>query len=55
MNLGSLVIPVLLAGVAVYGLGKRVDVYAALTQIVIESSRQSVNKFLCASLPRRRA
>ena len=31
MNLGSLVIPVLLAGVAVYGLGKRVDVYAALT------------------------
>ena len=26
MNLSSLVIPVLLAGVAVYGLGKRVDV-----------------------------
>ena len=31
MNLGSLVIPVLLAGVAAYGLGKRVNVYAALT------------------------
>ena len=31
MSLSSLVIPVLLAGVAVYGLGKRVDVYAALT------------------------
>ncbi len=31
MNLSSLVIPVLLAGVAMYGLGKRVDVYAALT------------------------
>ena len=31
MNLSSLVIPVLLAGVALYGLGKRVDVYAALT------------------------
>ena len=31
------------------------NVYPALTQIVIESSRQSVNKFLCASLPRRRA
>lgn len=31
MNLSSLVIPVLLAGVALYGLGKRVDVYGALT------------------------
>ena len=31
MNLSSLVIPVLLSAVAVYGLGKRVDVYAALT------------------------
>lgn len=31
MNLSSLVIPVLLAGVAVCGMGKRVDVYAALT------------------------
>ena len=32
MNLSSFVIPVLLAAVAVYGLGKRVDVYAALTR-----------------------
>ena len=31
MNLGSLVIPVLLAGGAAYGLGKRGNVYAALT------------------------
>lgn len=31
MSLSSLVIPVLLAGVAVCGMGKRVDVYAALT------------------------
>ncbi len=31
MNLSSLVIPVLMAGVAVYGMGKRVDVYGALT------------------------
>ena len=31
MNLSSLVIPVLLAGVAACGLGRRVDVYAALT------------------------
>ena len=31
MNLSSLVIPVLLAGVAVYGMGRRVDVYGALT------------------------
>ena len=31
MNLSSLVIPVLLAGVAAWGLGRRVDVYAALT------------------------
>jgi len=31
MNLSSLVIPLLLAGVASYGLGKRVDVYGALT------------------------
>lgn len=31
MNLSSLVIPLLLAGVAVYGMGKRVDVYGALT------------------------
>ena len=31
MNLSSLVIPVLLAAVAVYGMGKRVDVYSALT------------------------
>lgn len=31
MNFSSLVIPLLLAAVAVYGMGKRVDVYAALT------------------------
>lgn len=31
MNLSSLVVPVLLAAVAVYGAGKRVDVYGALT------------------------
>ena len=31
MNLSSLVIPLLLAGVAVYGMGGRVDVYSALT------------------------
>ena len=31
MNLSSLVIPVLLAAVAVYGMGKRVDIYSALT------------------------
>ena len=31
MNLSSLVIPVLLAGVALYGMGKRIDVYGALT------------------------
>ena len=31
MNLSSLIIPVLLATVAIYGMGKRVDVYQALT------------------------
>ena len=31
MNLSSLVVPVLLAGVAVFGMGRRVDVYGALT------------------------
>ena len=31
MNLSSLVIPILLAGVAVFGMGRRVDVYGALT------------------------
>ncbi len=31
MNLSSLVIPTLLAAVAVYGMGKKVDVYSALT------------------------
>ena len=31
MNLSSFVIPVLLAAVAVYGMGRRVNVYAALT------------------------
>ena len=30
MNLSSLVIPVLLAGVALYGMGKRVDVYLTI-------------------------
>ena len=32
MSLSSLVIPLLLAAVAVYGAGKRVDVYGALTR-----------------------
>lgn len=32
MNLSSLVIPVLLSAAAVYGLGRRVDVYGALTR-----------------------
>lgn len=31
MNLSSLVIPLLLAAVAVYGMGRRVDVYSTLT------------------------
>ena len=31
MNLSSYVIPVLLAAVAVYGMGKKVDIYGALT------------------------
>ena len=31
MNLSSLVIPLLLAGVAVYGMGRKVDIYSALT------------------------
>ena len=31
MNLSSLVIPLLLAGVAVYGIGRKVDIYSALT------------------------
>jgi len=31
MNLSSLIIPLLLSAVAVYGMGKRVDVYGALT------------------------
>ena len=31
MNVSSLVVPLLLAAVAVYGMGKRVDVYGALT------------------------
>lgn len=31
MNISSLVIPLLLAGVAVYGMGRKVDVYSALT------------------------
>ena len=31
MNLSSLVIPLLLSGVAVYGMGRRVDVYSALS------------------------
>lgn len=32
MNLSSYIIPVLLAAVAVYGMGRRVDVYTALTR-----------------------
>ncbi|MEG1593485.1 MAG: nucleoside recognition domain-containing protein [Oscillibacter sp.] len=32
MNISALVLPLLLAGVALYGMGKRVDVYAALTR-----------------------
>lgn len=32
MNLSSLVIPLLLAGTAAYGMGRRVNVYAALTR-----------------------
>lgn len=32
MNLSSLIIPLLMAAVAVYGTGKRVNVYAALTR-----------------------
>ena len=32
INWSSLVIPLLLAGIALYGTGKRVDVYAALTR-----------------------
>ena len=39
LNLSSLVIPVLLAGVALYGMGKRVDVYGALTHGAEEGSR----------------
>ena len=31
MNLSSLVVPILLAAVAVFGLGRRVDIYGALT------------------------
>lgn len=31
MNLSSLVIPLLLAAIAIYGVGKKVDVYGALT------------------------
>ena len=31
MNFSSLIIPVLLAGVSIYGMGKKVDVYRALT------------------------
>ena len=34
MNLSSFVIPVLLAAVAVFGTGKRVDVYGALSTLV---------------------
>ena len=31
MNVSSLVIPLLLSAVAVYGMGRKVDVYSALT------------------------
>lgn len=39
MNLSSFVIPVLLAAVAMWGLGRRVDVYAALTRGAEEGLR----------------
>ena len=39
MNLSSLVIPILLAAVAAWGLGSRVDVYAALTRGAEEGLR----------------
>ena len=39
MNLSSLVLPVLLAAVAVYGLGKGTDVYGALTHGAEEGLR----------------
>ena len=39
MNLSSLVIPVLLAAVAAWGLGRRVDIYAALTRGAEEGLR----------------
>ena len=39
MSLSSLVIPVLLAVVAVYGMGRRVDIYSALTRGAEEGLR----------------
>ena len=39
MNLSSLVIPLLLAGVALWGLGQRTDVYGALTRGAEEGLR----------------
>ena len=47
MSLSSLVIPVLLAGVAVYGLGKRVDVYAALTHGAEEGLSVQIGRASC--------
>ena len=39
MNLSSLVIPVLLAGVALYGMGKRIDVYGLSLIHISEPTR----------------
>ena len=49
MNLSSLVIPVLLAGVALYGMGKRVDVYGALTHGDSKVGTLSVHSSICTS------
>ena len=46
MNLSSLMVPLLLALVAAYGLGRRVDVYAALTR-----GRQTDSPSCCGSSP----
>lgn len=48
MNLSSLFIPVLLAGVAVCGMGRRVDVYGALTHGAAPTS--STRCFRCLTM-----
>ena len=53
MNLSSLVIPVLLSAVAVYGLGKRVDVYGALTHGAEEGVGLSSPSWSCWASRRR--